>query len=170
MAVRSYFEDLSERADCRRPQRAASILFRAFLAGLSLLVGIVLPTSARAQTYPLAITDRSLENPEMLHAKNWATNFGLPPVAITRSNAGERWFSIEPERGKFNPTFGNLFTPGTGWVDTAERNHTDLIYTFNTVPAWAAHQPGQSAAKIAPYDIDDHDEKCEAPLKGVTSA
>jgi hypothetical protein len=122
-----------------------------------------------AQSYPLPITDRALMNPEVLHARNWPSSLGLPPLAITRSNAGERWYSIEKARGEFDPNFGNLFTPGTGWVDIAEKNHTDLIYTFNTVPAWAARQPGSTPAKVAPYDIDEQNEKCEAPLAGATS-
>lgn len=125
--------------------------------------------AVHAQTYPLAISDRALMNPEVLHARNWPSSLGLPPLAITRSNAGERWYGIETARGEFNPNFGNLFTPDTGWVDVAARNHTDLIYTFNTVPGWAARQPGSGPAKIAPYDIDDENEKCEAPLAGVTS-
>ena len=137
---------------------------------LSLLVFLAAAGAAHAQTYPLAIPDRSLMNPEVLHARNWPSDLGLPPVAITRSNAGERWWNIEKSRGDFDANFGNLFTPGTGWVDIAEKNHTDLIYTFNTVPAWAARQEGTAApAKVAPYDIDEENEKCEAPLAGVTS-
>jgi len=131
---------------------------------------LIVPAGALpAQTYPLNITDRALMNPEVLHARNWPSSLGLPPLAITRSNAGERWYNIEKARGQFDPNFGNLFTPGTGWVDMAEKNHTDLIYTFNTVPAWAARQEGNAAAKVAPYDIDEENEKCEAPLDGVTS-
>ena len=107
-------------------------------------------------------------NPEVLHARNWPSSLGLPPLAITRSNAGERWYNIEKARGQFDPNFGNLFTPGTGWVDMAEKNHTDLIYTFNTVPAWAARQEGNAAAKVAPYDSDEENEKCEGSLDGVT--
>ena len=126
-------------------------------------------SSVYAQTYPLAITDRALMNPQVLHARNWPSSLGLPPVAITRSNAGERWYSIEKARGDFDANFGNLFTPDTGWVDVAARNHTDLVYTFNTVPAWAARQSGSGPAKVAPYDIDEENEKCEAPLAGVTS-
>ncbi len=134
----------------------------------SLLMLLVASTAA-AQTYPLAITDRALMNPEVLHARNWPSSLGLPPVAITRTNAGERWYNIEKARGDFDPNFGNLFTPGTGWVDVAEKNHTALIYTFNTVPAWAAHQDGNAPAKVAPYDIDEANETCNAPLAGVTS-
>lgn len=122
-----------------------------------------------AQSYPLTITDRALMNPEVLHARNWPSDLGLPPLAITRSNAGERWYSIEKSRGQFDPNFGNLFTPGTGWVDVAEQHHTELIYTFNTVPMWATHQEGNGPAKVAPYDVDEENEKCEAPLAGVTS-
>ncbi len=132
-------------------------------------LALVCVSIATAQTYPLPISDRALMNPEVLHARNWPSLLGLPPVAITRTNAGERWFSIETARGEFSPTFGNLFAPDTGWFDIAARNHTDLIYTFNTVPAWAAHQSGSAPAKVAPYDIDDENEKCEAPLAGVTS-
>ncbi|HEY0307761.1 MAG TPA: hypothetical protein VGB94_06335, partial [Acidobacteriaceae bacterium] len=87
-----------------------------------------------------------------------------------RTNAGERWFQIETARGEYSPTFGNLFLPETGWVAMAQKYHTSLIYTFNTVPAWAVHAPGNSAAKTAPYDIDAHDEVCVAPLAGVKSA
>ena len=134
-----------------------------------LLLFLVAAGALHGQSYPLAITDRALMNPEVLHARNWPSDLGLPPVAITRTNAGERWFNIEKARGDFDPNFGNLFTPGTGWVDIAQKNHTDLIYTFNTVPAWAARQEGSGAAKVAPYDIDEENEKCEAPLAGVTS-
>lgn len=136
---------------------------------LPLLAFLVAASAVEAQTYPLAITDRALMNPEVLHARNWPSSLGLPPVAITRTNAGERWYNIEKARGEFDPNFGNLFTPGTGWVDMADKNHTDLIYTFNTVPAWAAHQEGTAPAKVAPYDIDEQNEKCESPLAGVTS-
>jgi hypothetical protein len=108
-------------------------------------------------------------NPEVLHARNWPSDLGLPPLAITRSNAGERWYNIEKARGEFDPNFGNLFTPETGWADVAEKHHTELIYTFNTVPAWAAHESGDKAAKVAPYDIDEENEKCQAPLAGVAS-
>ncbi len=126
--------------------------------------------SADAQSYPMLIEDRAIENPYVLHAKNWPPRTGLPNPAIIRSNAGERWFQIETRRGEFSPTFGNLFTPLSGWVDTAESFHTQLIYTFNTVPAWAVKQVGPGQAKSAPYDIDDHDEACEQPLKGEVSA
>ena len=146
---------------CARPGIAAWTL-----AVLGLLTAAVL----HAQKYPLAITDRALMNPEVLHARNWPSSLGLPPVAITRSNAGERWFTIEKARGEFDPNFGNLFTPDTGWVDVAAKNHTDLIYTFNTVPSWAAHQEGTGPAKVAPFDIDEQNETCSAPLAGVTSA
>jgi hypothetical protein len=87
-----------------------------------------------------------------------------------RTNAGERWFQIETARGVFSPTFGNLFLPETGWVDTARKYHTQLIYTFNTVPRWATHQSGDGPALSAPYDIDTPNESCEAPLAGTTSA
>lgn len=136
---------------------------------LACLLFVLGAAAAHAQTYPLAITDRSLMNPEVLHARNWPSTLGLPPVSITRTNAGERWYSIEPSRGDFSPTFGNLFTPETGWVDVAARNHTDLIYTFNTVPAWAAHQEGTRPVSVAPYDIDESNEQCQAPLAGVSS-
>lgn len=136
---------------------------------LSLLAFVLAAGALPAQTYPLAITDRALMNPEVLHARNWPSDLGLPPLAITRSNAGERWYTIEKARGQFDPNLGNLFTPGTGWVDMAEKHHTDLVYTFNTVPAWAARQEGNTPAKVAPYDIDQENEKCEAPLSGVTS-
>jgi hypothetical protein len=89
---------------------------------------------------------------------------------IIRTNAGERWFQIETARGVFSPTFGNLFLPDTGWVDTAKKNHTELIYTFNTVPRWATRQAGDGPALSAPYDIDDHNETCLAPLASSTSA
>jgi hypothetical protein len=125
---------------------------------------------ANAQTYPLAITDRALENPYVLHARNWPPTLGLPNAAIMRTNAGERWFQIEPERGQFSPTFGNLFLPDTGWVPMAEKSHTELLYTFNTVPAWAVHASGNERAKAAPYDIDGRDEACVAPLGGYVSA
>lgn len=124
---------------------------------------------AHAQSYPLPITDRALMNPEMLHARDWPPTLGLPPVAITRTDAGERWFQIETSRDNFSPTFGNLFTPGTGWVDIARKYGTDLIYTFNTVPAWAVHQSGRGPAKSAPYDIDQKNERCQGPLDGQTS-
>jgi hypothetical protein len=136
---------------------------------LFLLVFLAAASAVCAQSYPLAITDRALMNPEVLHARNWPSSLGLPPLAITRTNAGERWFSIEKARGEFDPNFGNLFTPDTGWVDIAEKNHTNLTYTFNTVPAWAARQEGSAPAKVAPWDIDEENEKCQAPLAGVTS-
>lgn len=139
---------------------------------LSLLVFLIAAASTYAQrgpSYPLAITDRALMNPEVLHARNWPSMIGLPPVAIERTNAGERWYLIETARGQFDPNLGNLFTPGTGWVDVAEKNHTAIIYTFNTVPPWAARQEGDRPARVAPYDIDDENEKCQAPLDGVTS-
>ncbi len=124
---------------------------------------------ANGQSYPMTITDRSLMNPEMLHAKNWPTKFGLPPVAITRTDAGERWFQIETARDEFSPTFGNLFTPQSGWVDVARNNGTELIYTFNTVPPWAAHYTGKGPARSAPDDIDATNEPCQGPLSGYTS-
>ena len=139
---------------------------------LSLLVFLIAPALIHAQGtpgYPLPITDRALMNPEVLHARNWPSSVGLPPVAIERTNAGERWYLIEKARGQFDPNFGNLFTPGTGWVDIAEKNHTAVIYTFNTVPPWAAHEEGDRPARVAPYDIDEENEKCQAPLDGVTS-
>ena len=136
---------------------------------LPLLLFLLGASAAHAQTYPLPITDRALMNPQVLHARNWPSALGLPPVAITRTNAGERWYLIEKARGQFDPDFGNLFTPGTGWVDVAAKNHTDLIYTFSHVPAWAAHQEGSAPAKVAPYDIDENNETCQAPLAGVTS-
>jgi len=123
-----------------------------------------------AQTYPLKIDDRAIENPYVLHAKDWPPLLGLPNAAIMRTNAGERWYQIETARGVFSPTFGNLFLPDTGWVAMAEKYHSDLIYTFNTVPAWAAHQSGNAAANVAPYDIDDKQEACVAPLAGQVSA
>jgi hypothetical protein len=114
--------------------------------GLRIFMVVLLGCAAltQGQSYPMAITDRALMNPEMLHAKNWPTKFGLPPVAITRTDAGERWFQIETARDEFSPTFGNLFTPVSGWVDVARKNGTELIYTFNTVPPWAvAHYSGK---------------------------
>ncbi len=131
----------------------------------------VFASCAVAQTvsYPLAIDDASIENAYVLHAKDWPSKFGLPNPVIIRSNAGERWYQIETSRGKFSPTFGNLFTPETGWVPIAEKNHTQLIYTFNTVPAWAAGEQGPGPARRAPLDIDEKNESCQTPLEGVTS-
>jgi len=90
-------------------------------------------------------------------------SLGLRDSVIMRTNAGKRWFQIETARGTFSPTFGNLFLPDSGWVDTAKKNHTDLIYTFNTVPKWATREPGDGPALSAPYDIDARDEPCVAP-------
>jgi hypothetical protein len=133
---------------------------------LPLLILLVSGRTVHAQTYPLRITDRALMNPQVLHARNWPSTLGLPPVAITRTNAGERWYEIEKSRGQFDPNFGNLFTPGTGWVDVAEKNQTDLIYTFSHVPAWAARQEGNRPAKVAPYDIDDQSRR-QLHLEGM---
>jgi hypothetical protein len=136
---------------------------------LMLLIYVYAIASSKAQTYPLAITDRALENPYVLHARDWPPTLGLPNAAIMRTNAGERWFQLELARGEFSPTFGNLFLPETGWVDMAKKYHTELLYTFNTVPAWAVHGTGKEPAKTAPYDIDARDELCVAPLQGTIS-
>lgn len=125
---------------------------------------------APAQSYPMAIPDSAISNAYVLHAKNWPTELGLPKPAIMRTNAGERWWLIETARGVYSPTFGNLFTPGTGWVDMAERHGTELIYTFNTVPQWAVRGNAAEPAKRAPYDIDTKNEPCIAPLAGEESA
>jgi hypothetical protein len=147
-------------ADHRRPM--AWIV--SILLGCGLSIGL-----AEAQTYPLKIDDRAIENPYVLHVRDWPLTLGLPNAAIMRTNAGERWFQIETARGIFSPTFGNLFLPETGWVAMAEKYHTDLIYTFNTVPSWAAHQSGTGAANVAPYDIDAKAEFCMSPLAGELS-
>jgi hypothetical protein len=131
--------------------------------------GLLIP-AAGAQAYPLKIEDRALENAYVLHARNWPPTLGLPNSVIMRTNAGERWFQIETARDTFSPTFGNLFLPDTGWVATAQKYHTDLIYTFNTVPAWAVHNSGGDPANVAPYDIDAKSERCEGPLSGQVSA
>jgi hypothetical protein len=136
---------------------------------LILYIALVLSVCSWAQSYPLAITDRAIENPYVLHPRDWPNQLGLRDPVIMRTNAGERWFQIETARGVFSPTFGNLFLPDTGWVDTATRNHTDLIYTFNTVPKWATRESGDGPALSAPYDIDAHDEPCLAPLAGENS-
>jgi hypothetical protein len=144
--------------------------FATSLRVLPILCGLLLPAlPAHAQSYPLNISDRSIENAYVLHTKNWPSRLGLPNPAILRSNAGERWFQIEPSRGNFSPTFGNLFTPQTGWVASAEAAHSELIYTFNTVPAWATKSSGTGPAKSAPYDIDQKNEPCEKPLQNVVS-
>jgi len=145
-----------------------SILRSPFFCFL-LLTAVVFSAAAQTVTYPLTIRDASIENAYVLHAKNWPSKFGLPNPAIIRSNAGERWYQIETSRGNFSPTFGNLFTPETGWVPVAEKNHTQLIYTFNTVPAWATGEPGPGPAKRAPLDIEEKNERCKAPLDGVIS-
>jgi hypothetical protein len=131
---------------------------------------LFLTASAHAQSYPLPITPQAVENPYVLHPRDWPPTLGLPNAAIMRTNAGERWFQIETARGVFSPTFGNLFLPETGWVDTARKYHTQLIYTFNTVPRWATHQSGDGPTLSAPSDIDTLDEPCMAPLAGITSA
>lgn len=122
-----------------------------------------------AQTYPLKVDDRAIENGYVLHARDWPPTLGLPNAAMMRTNAGERWFLIETARGVYSPTFGNLFSPDTGWVAMSEKYHSDLTYTFNTVPGWAAHQSGTGPANVAPYDIDTKDETCIAPLAGKVS-
>jgi len=137
---------------------------------LAAIASTLMSVLASSQSYPLKIDDRAIENPYVLHTKNWPPTLGLPPASIMRTNAGERWFQIETSRGVFSPTFGNLFLPDTGWVAMAEKYHTSLIYTFNTVPAWAAHQSGTAASNIAPYDVDEKEETCQAPLEGVVSA
>jgi hypothetical protein len=123
-----------------------------------------------AQTYPLAVTDEAIENSYVLHARNWPTKLGLPNPPILRTNAGERWDLIEISRDVFNPTFGNLFLPDTGWVAVAEGHHTQIVYTFSTVPEWAIHGSGSGDAMTAPYDIDAKDEPCMGPMAGQTSA
>ncbi len=106
--------------------------------------------AVHAQTYPLAISDRALMNPEVLHARNWPSSLGLPPLAITRSNAGERWYGIETARGEFNPNFGNLFTPDTGWVDVAaaqsHRSHLYLQHRARMGRASARQRTGEDRA------------------------
>ena len=97
-------------ADHRRPM--AWIV--SILLGCGLSIGL-----AEAQTYPLKIDDRAIENPYVLHVRDWPLTLGLPNAAIMRTNAGERWFQIETARGIFSPTFGNLFLPETGWVAMA---------------------------------------------------
>ncbi|HEX5283783.1 MAG TPA: hypothetical protein VFW30_06670 [Bryocella sp.] len=131
---------------------------------------VLFAVHGQAQTYPLQVPESAISNAYVLHAKNWPSDLGLPNPAIIRTNAGERWASIETARGVYSPTFGNLFTSGTGWVDTAERHGTELIYTFNTVPQWAVQASGAEPAKRAPYDIDAKDERCVAPLDGEVSA
>jgi hypothetical protein len=160
--------------------KVASLLrnYRGFLTvsckHLSLFVAvyalIVCTFTSSAQSYPLKVEDRAIENAYVLHAKDWPPILGLPNAVIMRSNAGERWYQIETARGVFSPTFGNLFLPETGWVWMAEKYHTDLLYTFNTVPAWAVHQSGSGAANVAPYDIDDKNEACVAPLANQVSS
>ena len=118
----------------------------------------------------MTIEDRSIENPYVLHPRDWPNLLGLQNAIIMRTNAGERWYQIETARGVYSPTFGNLFQPETGWVDTAARNHTQLIYTFNTVPAWAVKQSSDGPAMSAPYDINARNEPCVTPLAGVFSA
>lgn len=145
-------------------------LQRSIFLATTFLACCFLIAHATAQSYPLVIKDRAIENPYVLHAKDWPPTLGLLNSGIMRTNAGERWFQIEPARGQFSPTFGNLFLPQTGWVAMARKYHTELIYTFNTVPAWAARQPGTGAAKVAPYDIDEKDEPCMAPIAGQVSA
>ena len=148
-------------------QRCVSTL-RSFI-GSGLLVALLACGVTPAQTYPLKIEDRAIENPYVLHARDWPPTLGLPNAAMMRTNAGERWFQIETARGVFSPTFGNLFLPDAGWVAMAVKSHTDLTYTFNTVPAWAAHESGSAPANVAPYDIDAKDEVCVAPLAGKVS-
>ena len=153
-----------------RQQRDAAHRRTLMILLLTIFCWALRSSAATAQTYPLPITDRALENPYVLHAKNWPTTLGLPSPAIMRTNAGERWYQIETARGEYSPTLGNLFLPDIGWVDMARKHHTELLYTFNTVPAWAAHQEGKGAANIAPYDIDAKDETCVAPLAAQISA
>lgn len=161
---------------CRRHYRLKGpIQMRIRAHFLRLLVGACILSGpwwmARAQDtlYPLKVTDSAIENPYVLHAANWPPRLGLPDAAIMRTNAGERWFSIETARGIFSPTFGNLFTPDTGWVAMARQYHTELIYTFNTVPAWATGELGAGPSRVAPLDVDQQEEVCEAPLAGVVS-
>ena len=142
-------------------------MVRLLIAGLGLGS---FAAQVQAQTYPLRVPDSAISNAYVLHAKNWPSDLGLPNPVIIRTNAGERWASIETARGVYSSTFGNLFTSGSGWVDTAERHGTELIYTFNTVPQWAVQGSGADPAKRAPYDIDAKDERCVAPLGGEVSA
>jgi hypothetical protein len=157
-----FWGDISSLRGFRHKHKLTLLLFFA-------LCEAVACSAVLSQTYPLRITDRALENPYVLHAKNWPSTLGLPSAAIMRTNAGERWYQIETARGEYSPTFGNLFLPDTGWVDMARKHHTELLYTFNTVPAWATHQEGKAPANVAPYDIDAKDEACVAPLAGQIS-
>jgi hypothetical protein len=139
------------------------------MVGICILSGMYLMAPAQDTLYPLKVSDSAIENPYVLHAVNWPPRLGLPDAAIMRTNAGERWNSIEIARGVFSPTFGNLFTPDTGWVAMAEKYRTELVYTFSTVPVWATGTPGSGPSKVAPSDVDEHNETCKAPLAGVVS-
>jgi hypothetical protein len=71
-------------------------LQRSTFFATTFLVCCVLIAHAAAQSYPLVIKDAAIENPYVLHAKDWPPTLGLLNFGIMRTNAGERWFQIEP--------------------------------------------------------------------------
>ncbi len=76
-----------------------------------------------------------------------------------RPRGGAGWSVIETARAQYSPTFASVDI----WLSTAEKNNSQILYTFLDVPAWAS-----SSAEMPPSDLNDTNETCEAPLAGVT--
>ena len=86
------------------------------------------------------------------------TRWPSPAPGIVRVRA-VTWPSIEPQRGRYSATFGNL----DHWIATAQSKNAKLIYTFYGVPSWAS-----SGSTLPPRDINATNEVCLVPLAGVT--
>ena len=87
-----------------------------------------------------------------------AYHWPSPSPAIMRPRGGAGWSVIETARGQYSPTFASLNV----WIANAQKNNSQLLYTFLNVPSWAS-----DASTLPPADLNDSNETCEAPLAGV---
>lgn len=87
---------------------------------------------------------------------------------ISRTNAGERPYSIEPGRGSFSATLGNLMsTDNNSWLGVGHDTFgVKFVYTFNMgLPFWMGASGNTGATPTittAPYDWNSTNEACIA--------